>query len=106
MKKYLIYRTTKGIDKEIKNHELIGIEYGDDIYAATDAIMRAVSDDLSENPEYAGCEVTACAPEEVDPNLIRTKRYQYETTGLIMPPHASKGSHVDYGIVEQESTEE
>lgn len=99
MKKYTVYRSEGKADRNLNKHALIAIEYGEDIDAATDHILRAVKDDLSENPRYAGCDVTAYAPEER--THARTKRYQYYVTGAVMPPNAPKNILVDYGVIEQ-----
>lgn len=101
MKKYLIYRAPKEIDRDLSKHELVGVEYGENIDAVTDTIIRAVTDDLSGNPEYAGCEVFAYAPEPMDESR-RTRRYQFYVTGVVSPVSAKENILVDYGIVERE----
>ncbi len=101
MKKYMIYRTLNQVDRDLDKHELIGIESGEDIYAATHAIIRAVTNDLSENPEYAGSQVSAYAPEPIE-EFRKTRRYQYYVTGKVMPVIADKNILVEYGIMEQE----
>lgn len=101
MKKYAIYRAPKKVDRDLGKHELVGVEHGEDIYAATDAILRAVRTDLSENPEYEGCDVAAYAPEPMD-EAFRTKRYQYYVTGSVAPIRAAENILVDYGIIETE----
>jgi hypothetical protein len=100
MKKYTIHRADGRVDRDIRGHVLIAIEYGEDIDAAADAIIRSVMADLSENPEYAGCGVTAYPPEPWD--YARATRYQYTVSGVVMPPNAPKNILVDYGVVEQE----
>lgn len=103
MKKYLIYRAPKGIDRDLSKHELVGVEYGENIDAVTDTIIRAVTDDLSGNPEYAGCEVFAYAPEPMETSK-RTRRYQYHVTGVVSPVSAKENILVNYGIIEREET--
>ncbi|MVB12749.1 hypothetical protein CAFE_34930 [Caprobacter fermentans] len=101
MKKYLIYRAPKEIDRDLSRHELVGVEYGADIDAVTDAIIRAVTDDLSGNPKYAGCEVFAYAPEPMDESR-RTQQYQYRVTGVVSPVSAKENILINYGIIEWE----
>lgn len=103
MKKYLIYRAPKEIDRDLSKHELVGVEYGEDIDAVTDIIIRAVTDDLSGNPEYAGCEVFAYAPEPMNQSK-RTRKYQYHVTGVVSPVSAKENILVNYGIIEREET--
>jgi hypothetical protein len=99
MKKYTVYRAEGQADRNLNKHVLIAIEYGEDIDAATKAIIRAVETDLSEAPQYAGCEVAAYPPERRD--FARTKRYQYYVTGIVAPPNAPENTLVEYGVIEQ-----
>ena len=101
MKKFMIYRAPNQVDRDLSKHELIGVEYGADIYAASDAIIRTVKGDLSENPEYTGSGVSAYAPEPME-EFRKTRRYQYYVTGVVMPAVADKNILVNYGIIEQE----
>lgn len=50
--KYLLYRSFGNLDKDIKKHELVAVEYGKDIYEVTDALIKAAADDLAGMPEY------------------------------------------------------
>lgn len=99
MNKYMIFRAPKQADRDLGKHELVGVEYGEDIYDATDALIRAVCDDLSGNPEYSGSEVYAYAPEPMQ-SFHRTKRHQFYMTGVVSPSYAEKNTLVDYGIIE------
>lgn len=65
--KYILYRSFGKLDNDIKKHELATVEYASNIHEATDALVRAVANDLAEMQEYAGCETTAFAPEPVQP---------------------------------------
>ena len=103
MKKYVLYRAPGKVDRDLGKHELVGVEYGEDIFAATDALIRAVCDDLSENQEYKTCRVWAYAPEET-PLHFRTKRYQYFMDGIVSPPGAEKNIIISYGIIETENS--
>ena len=37
--KYLLYRSFGNLDKDVKKHELVAVEYGKDIYDVTDALI-------------------------------------------------------------------
>ena len=100
MKKYIIYRVA---DEDIENynqHELVGVEYGEDIHDAMDRLIEAICEDLSENPEYARCTVFAYPPED---ELDGPGRYQYQMDGVVSPPVAEENIVVSYGIIEQEN---
>ena len=45
--KYTLYRSFGNLDNDVRKHELAAVEYAPDIYAATDALVRAVADDLA-----------------------------------------------------------
>jgi len=96
MKKYTIFRMPCDDDENYDQHELIGVEYGEDIHDATGRLIEAVCDDLSENPEYAHCSVYAYPPDE----LSGETRYQYEMSGIVSPPVAEENTVIPYGIVE------
>lgn len=99
--KYILYRSFGSIDKDVKQHELVAVEYGKNIDEVTDALVKAAADDLAALPEYEHCETAAFAPEPVK-EFRRVKRYQYEMTGIVYPPHAEKNILVDFGIVEEQ----
>lgn len=50
--KYLLYRSFGNLDKDVKKHELVAVEYGKDIYDVTDALIKAAADDLAGLSEY------------------------------------------------------
>ena len=97
--KYKLYRSFGDIDKDVKKHELIAVEFGRDIDEVTDDLIKDAADDLAALPEYAHCKTTAYAPEPVK-EFRRVKRYQYEMTGIVYPPNADKNILIDFGIVE------
>ena len=99
MKKYIIFRMPSEDDEDYAQHELISVEYGEDIYDATDRLIDAVCDDLAENPEYARCRVYAYPPEE----LSESGRYQYQLSGIVSPPVAEENTVIFYGIQETEA---
>ena len=49
--KYVLYRSFGSIDKDVRKHELVAVEYGKDIYEVTDALIKAAADDLAGMPE-------------------------------------------------------
>lgn len=50
--KYKLYRSFGDLNKQIKQHTLVAVEYGKDIFDVTPALIRAVNDELSNSPEY------------------------------------------------------
>lgn len=99
--KYILYRSFGNLDKDVKKHELVAVEIGKNIDDVTEALIRAVTDDLAGMPEYEHCETAAYAPELIK-EFRRVRRYQYEMTGIVYPPNADKNILIDYGIVEKE----
>ena len=97
--KYKLYRSFGDIDKDVKKHELIAVEFGRDIDEVTDDLIKDAADDLAALPEYAHCKTAAYAPEPVK-EFRRVKRYQYEMTGIVYPLNADKNILIDFGIVE------
>ena len=81
MMKYKLFRSTGDLDKSVLKHELVAVENGSSIDEVTDALIRAVRDDLAEMPEYAHCETAAYAPEPVK-SFRRVRRYRYEMLGI------------------------
>lgn len=98
--KYLLYRSFGNLDKDVKKHELVAVEYGKDIYDVTDALIKAAADDLAGLSEYEKYETVAFAPERTK-DFRKTKRYAYEMTGIVYPTHADKNILIDFGIVEE-----
>ena len=91
--KYILYRSFGSIDKDVRKHELVAVEYGKDIYEVTDALIKAAADDLAGMPEYENCETAAFAPEPV-------KEFR-RVTGIVYPKYAEKNVLIEYGIVEE-----
>lgn len=100
MKKYKLYRSFGDLDKDVTKHELVAVEYGNTIIEAEDALIKAVADDLAGDPEYAGCETSAYAPEPVK-SFRKVKRYDYEMMGIVYPPYGDTNVLIDFGIVEE-----
>ena len=98
--KYILYRSFGNLDKDVRKHELVAVEYGQDIYAVTDALIKVAADDLAGMPEYEKFETAAFAPEPIK-DFRKVKRYAYEMTGIVYPTHADKNILIDFGIVEE-----
>ena len=99
-RKYLLYRTEGSIDRNLRNHELVAVEYGKDIYDVTENLIEAVYNDLSGCEKYEKYEVAACDPELITIPL-RTKRYTYKMEGIIYGADNGLNLLVKYGIVEK-----
>ena len=97
--KYTLYREPHGLDKNVRQHELVAVEYGENIFDVTDSLIRAAADDLAGLPEYVGCDTAAKAPEPIE-SFRRVKKYQYEMQGIVYPPKGEQNFLVDFGIVE------
>lgn len=102
MKEYHIYRSLGNVERDIGKHELIGLEYGKDIFDAADRVLRAIRDDASELPENKGYEVDVFAPEEMS-RLSRKTRYAYRADAVIGSPALPKNKILPYGIVESDA---
>jgi len=97
--KYILYRLFGSDEDEVRQHEIVAVETGRNINAVTDALIKAVADDLAAMPEYEHCGTAAYAPEPVARGS-RKSFYQYEMTGIVYPPYAEKNILIDFGIVE------
>ena len=97
--KYILYRAPQGLDKNVRQHELVAVEYGENIFDVTDSLIQDAADDLAGLPEYAGCDTAAKAPEPIE-SFRRVKKYQYEMLGIVYPPKGEKNFLIDFGIVE------
>ena len=102
--KYKLYRSFGNLDKDVRRHELVAVEYGTNLEAVTDALIHAVSDDLAGTPEYASYKTAAFAPAPVK-EFRRVRRYDYEMTGIVYPPDADKNILIDCGIIEESELE-
>ena len=96
---YVLYRSFGSIDKDVRKHELVAVEYGKDINEVTDALIKAAANDLAGMPEYEHFETAAFAPEPIK-DFRRVKRYQYEMMGIVYPQYAEKNILIEYGITE------
>lgn len=55
--KYILYRAPHGLDKNVRQHELVAVEYGKSIFDVADSLIQATADDLAGLPEHAGCDM-------------------------------------------------
>ena len=92
------YRSFGDLDKDVKKHELVAVEYGSTIEDVEDALIKDVADDLAGDTKYAGCETSAYAPEPIK-DFRKVKRYDYEMLGIVYPHHAETNVLIDYGII-------
>lgn len=99
MKKYILYKLSKERKKNIKRYEIVGVEYGKDIYDVTEALIRDVVEDLTETPEYKSCKAIACAPEAISYSYSNAQ-YQYAMSGAVSFPHTNRKIVIKYGVVE------
>ena len=103
--KYSLYRSFGDLDKNVKKHEIVAVEFGKSIGEVTYALIKDVEDDLAATPEYEHCKTAAYAPELIRPSRS-VKRYQYEMTGVVYPPYASENILIEYGVLVKEETDE
>lgn len=100
MKKYKVFRSFGNLEKDIKKHTLVAVEYGTDIYAVTDTLIKAVTDDVLGIEKYqTGYTSVAYAPEPVDESR-RVKRYTYSMMAVVSPVYG-ENDLIDYGIIEE-----
>lgn len=98
--KYVLYRSFGELDKDVKKHELVGVEFGKDIEEATEALMKAAENDLAGTPGYEHCQVVVHAPEPIQ-IFRKVKRYDFEMLGVVCPPNASQNILIEFGITEK-----
>lgn len=96
--KYKIFKTNGHLDREFGKDELIAIEHGNDIYDVTDAIIKAIEDDLSERPEFIDCTFAVYPPEKL--HYVKAKHYTYGFDGIIISRVPSNNTYIRYGVVE------
>lgn len=99
--KYLLYRSFGDLDKNVRMHQFVGVEYGKNIYDVSNALIKDAVDELTESPEYENCTANAFAPEPLK-EFRRVKRYRYEMMGIVYPQHGDENILVDFGIIETE----
>ena len=102
MKKYRVYRSLGKLDKAVRKHELIAVEYGENVFDATDRLIKAVSDDAGSLEKYrnGNWRASAYAPMPVE-SFRNVKRYDYEMTAILYPDFGEKNDLIEYGIIEE-----
>ena len=105
MKKYKLFRSFGDLDKDIKRHILVAVEYGENIYAVTDALIKAANEDATGLPQYQQWYTAeSYAPKPVE-SFRRVKRYAYELHTILMPERGEKNDRLEYGVIEEETDE-
>ena len=98
MKKYKVFRSLESIDKDIEKHELIAVEYGEDIYAVTDKLIKMINDDATGLEKYAsGYTAYAYEPGAVTGH----EHYDYYVMAVLAPEYGEENDLLEYGIVEE-----
>ena len=106
MKKYRIFRSFTSLDRDIKKHELVAVEYGNSIDEVTNKLMKAVTDDAEglEKYQQGKWRAEAYVPSPVD-NHRKVKRYTYEIIVVLYPSVGEKNDIIEYGIIEDPTIE-
>ena len=103
--KFVLYRSSGSLEKDVRKHELVAVEYGNNIDEVTDALISDVKNDLAELPEYKCCTGSAAYPPERTEGIRRAKKYKYEILGVVFPQYGEKNILVEYGITEAEESQ-
>lgn len=91
--KYLLYSETEDGDPE----EIIAVEHGCGIESVYDQLTQAIRDDLSEDPQFKGCEIDIYSYEQLEAN-----KYTIQT--VIRPPYAESNILIEYLVIESSDT--
>lgn len=103
--KYQVFRSFGNLDKDVKKHELVAVEYSDNIHAITDTLIKVVSEDAAGLEKYQkGYTASAYAPEPV-PSHMRVKRYAYIIEAIMQPDYGEKNEIIEYGVTEENAAE-
>lgn len=102
MKKFKVFRSLVKVDENVRKHELVAVEYGRDIRAVTDKLIKAINADATGLPQFEkGCTAYSMAPEETQSGR-RVKRYQYYVTAVLEPDFGDQNKLIEYGIMVEE----
>ncbi len=63
--KYKLFRSFGSLDRDVRKHELVAVEYGASILDVEGALIKAAADDLAEDHRYIGYATSAYSPEPV-----------------------------------------
>lgn len=98
--KYILFRSPGELDADERQHELVAVEFGPNIYAVTDTLIKDIRDDLSAMPEYRQFMTAGFEPERIDNGTLKT-RYTYSMMGAVYPVMAEKNILIEYGVIER-----
>lgn len=102
MKKFKVFRSLGKVDENVRKHELVAVEYGKDIHAVTDKLIKAINADATGLPQFEkGYTAYSMAPEETQSSR-RVKRYQHYVTAVLEPDFGDKNKLIEYGIMVEE----
>lgn len=105
MKKYQVFRSFGDVDRDVKKHELVAVEYGENIHAVTDTLIKVINDDAIGLPQYQKhFTASVYAPEPVASHR-RVKRYAYIVEAVLEPEYGDKNDVIEYGITEENAAE-
>jgi hypothetical protein len=105
VKKYKLFRSPGNLNRDIKKHVLVAVEYGETIYDVTDALIKAANEDATGVPQYQKWYTAeSYAPKPVE-SFRRVKRYAYEMDAILMPDRGEKNDILEYGVTEEETDE-
>lgn len=101
MKKYKVFRSFGNVDRDIRKHELVAVEYGENIYDVTDKLIKTVTDDAAELPQYQKHFTASAYAPEPTPDYRRVKRYAYIIMAVLQPEYGEKNDIIEYGVTEE-----
>jgi hypothetical protein len=99
-RKYLLYRSEGNLNRDIRKHVLVAVEYGKDIYDVEEKLIRDVCDDLTEFDPHGKYELDAFEPELIT-TAQKTKKYKYWMEGIVYGADNGLNLLIKYGIVEK-----
>lgn len=102
MKKFKVFRSLGKVNEDVKKHELVAVEYGQDIHAVTDKLIKAVNDDAAGLPQFEKGYTACSMPPEERPSDRRIKRYQYSILAIMEPDFGDSNELLEYGIMVEE----
>lgn len=106
MKKYKVFRSFGKVDEDIRKHELVAVEYGENIDVVTDKLVEVINEDATGLPQYqTGFHCVADGPERIDSTTRHVKRYQYVMTAILGPNYGETNDLLEYGIIEEDTDE-
>lgn len=100
MKKYTLHRSLGSLERDIKKHELVAVEYGEDIDDVTNALMKAAEEDITGLEKYQKYYQAASYAPELVKSFMRVKRYTHMMTVVLYPDCGKRNDLIDYGIIE------